>query len=157
MEIIQDTSASDDWRTDSRRSGIIAAIGRVMLAAIFLWSGYGKITDQASALGYIQSVKLPAPEVALWAVIGVELLGGIALALGYKTRIVAAGLAVFCIVSALVFHTAFNDPNQLINFFKNIAMAGGLLQIVAFGPGSCSLDYEAGHPRPQAECAKLPG
>jgi putative oxidoreductase len=135
----------------------IAAVGRVMLAVIFLWSGYGKITDQTSALGYIQSANLPAPQVALWTAIGVELLGGLALAVGLRARFVAAGLAVFCIASALIFHTAFDDPNQLINFFKNIAIAGGLLQIVAFGPGAASFDYEAEHPRPQEECAKLPG
>lgn len=135
----------------------IAALGRVMLAAIFLWSGYGKISDQASALGYIQSVNLPAPEVALWVAIAVELLGGLALAVGFKTRLVAAGLALFCLASALVFHTAFNDQNQLINFFKNIAMAGGLLQLVAFGAGSFSLDHQGHHPPPPEECAKLPG
>lgn len=120
---------------------VIAAIGRVMLATIFLWSGYGKLTDQTSALGYIQSVHLPAPTIVLWLGIFVELAGGLALAIGSKTRIVAAGLAVFCLVAAFAFHTAFSDPNQLINFLKNIAMAGGLFQIVAFGPGSISVDH----------------
>ena len=77
---------------DNRNSATIAAVGRVMIAAIFLRSGYGKVTDQAYALGYIQSVNLPAPEAALWAAIGVKLLGGLALVVGFKTRIVAAGL-----------------------------------------------------------------
>ena len=140
-----------------RRFPKIAAVGRIMLAAIFLWSGYGKITDQASALAYIQSANLPFPQLALLIDILVELLGGAALAVGLRTRFVAAGLAVFCVVSAFVFHSAFSDPNQLINFFKNIAMAGGLLQIVASGAGAVSFDSEADHPRPPEECAKLPG
>ena len=125
--------------TDS--SDIIAAIGRVMLAAIFLWGGYGKLTDQASTLGYIRSVHLPEPMLVMWVGIFVELIGGLALAIGSKTRIVAAALAAFCLVAAFAFHTAFNEPNQLTNFMKNIAMAGGLLQIVAFGPGRISVDH----------------
>ena len=135
----------------------IAALGRVMLAAIFLWSGYGKITDQAYALGYIQSMNLPAPQLALWVSIAVELLGGLALAVGFRTRLVALVLALFCLASALLFHTAFGDQNQLIHFFKNIALAGGLLQVVAFGPGAFSLDGEADHPHPAEECNNQPG
>jgi putative oxidoreductase len=126
--------------TDGYYSPYLAVTGRVLLAAIFLWSGLGKILDPASALGYIGSVGLPLPEAALGISIIVELAGGVALVLGYRTKLVAALLALFSIATALVFHMAFGDQNQLIHFFKNIAMAGGLLQVAAFGAGPIGID-----------------
>jgi putative oxidoreductase len=125
---------------DSFSSPYLAVVGRVLLAAIFLWSGLGKILDPASALGYIGSVSLPLPEAALGIAIIVELAGGVALVLGYRTKLVAALLALFSVATALVFHSAFGDQNQLIHFFKNIAMAGGLLQVAAFGAGPIGID-----------------
>jgi len=91
-------------------------------------------------IGYIGSVGLPFPELALAAAIAVEILGGAALIAGYRTRLIAGLLAVFSVVTALIFHSALADQNQFIHFFKNIAMAGGLLQVVAFGAGRFSLD-----------------
>jgi len=122
------------------RNGTIAAIGRVLIAAIFVWSGYSKLTNQEYVLGYINSFGLPAPTLALWGAIFVELVGGLALAVGFKTRIVAIFMAVYSIVAAFIFHTDFADPNQMIHFFKNLAMTGGLLQLVAFGAGPLALD-----------------
>ena len=113
----------------------IAAAGRLLLAAIFLWSGFGKIMDPASSLGYISSVGLPLPEAGLAIAIVVEILGGLALIVGYRTRLVATGLALFSIATALLFHSALGDQNQFIHFMKNIGMAGGLLQVAAFGAG----------------------
>jgi len=122
------------------RNGTIAAIGRVLIAAIFVWSGYSKLTNQEYVLGYINSFGLPAPTLALWGAIFVELVGGLALAVGFKTRIVAFLLVIYTLVAGLIFHTAFHDPNQQIHFFKNLAMAGGLLLLVAFGAGPVALD-----------------
>ncbi|EHP38514.1 DoxX family protein [Cupriavidus basilensis OR16] len=96
-------------------------------------------------IGYIQSVGLPLPQVALAIAIAVELVGGIALVLGYRTRVVAAILAVFSVATALAFHANLADQNQFIHFFKNIAMAGGLLQIVVYGAGRFSLDARRGN------------
>jgi len=115
-------------------------IGRVMIAAIFLLSGVSKVTAPAATIGYIQSAGLPLPQVGFAVAVLIELGGGIALVLGYRTRIVAAILAAFAIVTALAFHSALGDQNQFINFFKNVAMAGGLLNVVAFGAGAWSLD-----------------
>ena len=126
--------------TNGLYSPYLAVSGRVLLAAIFLWSGLGKLLDPASSLGYIGSVGLPLPEVSLVTAIIVELAGGIALVLGYRTKLVAALLALFSIATALVFHSAFGDQNQLIHFFKNVAMAGGLLQVAAFGAGPIGID-----------------
>lgn len=118
----------------------VPAIGRVLLAAIFIFSGIGKALAPAGTIGYIESVGLPFATLALAAAVAIELGGGVMLALGIKTRLVAAALAAFSVVTALVFHNALGDQNQLIHFLKNIAMAGGLLQVVAFGAGAYSVD-----------------
>ena len=118
----------------------VATSGRVLLAAIFVLSGISKLADPAGSAGYIASVGLPAPQLALWGAIAVELLGGLALIAGYKVRLVAAALATFSVVTAALFHAQLGDQTQFIMFFKNIAMAGGLMQIVAFGGGRLSLD-----------------
>ena len=118
----------------------VAAAGRILIAAIFLLSGFSKAADPASALGYINSVGLPFPNLALAGAIAIELIGGLALVLGYRTRLVATVLALFSLVTAFTFHANLADQNQFIHFFKNVAMAGGLLQVVAFGGGALSLD-----------------
>ena len=74
----------------------------------------------------------------------VEIGLGLLLALGYRTRAVAFGLAIWCVVTALFFHSNFADQNMMIHFLKNTMMAGGLLQIVHFGAGAVSLDARAG-------------
>lgn len=114
--------------------------GRTLLSAIFILSGISKVSAPAGMIGYIESVGLPFPTLALALAVLVELVGGIALILGYRTRLVAAALAVFSVATALAFHNQLGDQNQFIHFFKNIAMAGGLLQVVAFGAGRFSLD-----------------
>jgi putative oxidoreductase len=116
-----------------------ATLGRLFLAAIFLLSGLGKIADPAGTIGYISSAGLPLPSLAFGAAVLVEVAGGVALVLGYRVRAVALALALFSVVAALAFHWAPGDQNQFIHFFKNIAMAGGLLQVAAFGPGRLAL------------------
>jgi len=118
----------------------VPPIGRLLLATIFIFSGVGKALAPAGTIGYIESAGLPFATLGLIVAIAVELGGGVLLALGIKTRIVALGLAIFSVVTALVFHNALGDQNQLIHFLKNIAMAGGLLQVVAFGAGAYSVD-----------------
>jgi putative oxidoreductase len=124
-------------------SASVAVVGRLLLATIFLLSGFEKLTAADGTIAYIGNAGLPAPELAYGAAVVVEIFGGLALLLGYKTRIVAAVLAVFTIAAALAFHADLGDQNQFIHFMKNIAMAGGLLQVLAFGPGSFSLDKSA--------------
>jgi len=122
---------------------IIPVIGRILMATIFVFSGIGKALAPEGTLGYIESVGLPFASLALVGAIAIEIGGGALLALGYKTRLVAAALAAFSLVTAFVFHNAIGDQNQLIHLLKNIAMAGGLLQVVAFGAGAYSLDAAA--------------
>jgi putative oxidoreductase len=115
-------------------------IGRVLLALIFVLSGVGKIFDPAGTIGYISSVGLPLPQVGLVVAIVVEVIGGIALIVGFKTKIAALALAAFTLVAAFAFHFNFADQIQMIMFLKNIAITGGLLYVVAFGAGRYSLD-----------------
>jgi putative oxidoreductase len=121
-------------------SGAIPLIGRALISAIFLISVTGKLTAPAATIGYITSAGLPFPPVAYAIAVFIELVGGLSLLVGFQTRIAAAALAVFCVAAALGFHNNFADQNQFFHFFKNIAMTGGLLQVVAFGAGRFSLD-----------------
>ncbi|WP_442880333.1 DoxX family protein [Achromobacter sp. ESBL13] len=118
----------------------IPAIGRAFIAAIFLLSGIGKLMDPGAALAYIGSLGLPSPELGLVAAAALELGGSLLLIVGYRTRPTALLLALYALVTALIFHHALADQNQMFHFLKNLAMAGGLLQVVAFGAGSFSVD-----------------
>jgi putative oxidoreductase len=129
--------------TINPQNSVIPVIGRLLLATIFVFSGIGKIISPAATIGYIESTGLPLASIAFVIALAVELGGGVLLALGIKTRLVAAGLALFSIVTGLMFHHALGDQNQLIHLLKNLAIAGGLLQVVAFGAGAYSVDSKA--------------
>ena len=123
----------------------LALASRLLLAALFLPAGIGKLTGFAGTVGYIGSVGLPLPIVGAVLAIVAEAGGGIALLLGLQTRIAALVLAVFTLVAGVFFHAfwaAAPEAAQMqqIMFMKNIAIAGGLLMLTAFGPGALSLD-----------------
>ena len=118
----------------------LPAIGRLLTAAIFIFSGFGKIAAPAMTQGYIALAGLPVPTIAYLIAIVIEVSGGLFLAIGFHTRATAAVLAAFVVATALSFHHNFADQNQLIHFLKNIAIAGGLLQVCAFGAGTFSFD-----------------
>ncbi|RSZ55826.1 DoxX family protein [Massilia atriviolacea] len=132
--------------TTNPNTSVVPVIGRLLLAAIFIFSGVGKILAPAATIGYIEAMGLPLASVGLVVAIAVEVVGGLMLALGFKTRLVALGLALFSIVTGLAFHNAIGDQNQLIHLLKNLSMAGGLLQVVAFGAGAYSLDDKSSTP-----------
>lgn len=128
-------------------TGLAAAaplVGRLFISAIFLLSGINKITNPAGMIGYIEFAGLPLAPVGLGIAIAIELLGGLALVLGYRTRLTAGLIAVFTLATAILFHHTLADQNQFIHFFKNVAITGGLLQIVAYGGGRFSLDARRG-------------
>lgn len=118
----------------------IPFVGRLLIGIPFVLSGLAKLAAIGPTLGLIQAVGLPLPPVALAISVIVEVGGGLLLIAGFKARFVAAVLAVFSLATALTFHTNFADQNMLIHFLKNLMMAGGLLQIVAYGAGALSLD-----------------
>lgn len=119
---------------------VVSLVGRVLLSAIYMVSGVSKLIAPAATIGYITSAGLPFAPLGLAVAVIVEILGGAALIAGFHTRFVAAVLAVFTVATALGFHSNLADQGQFIHFFKNIAMTGGLLQVVAFGAGRFGLD-----------------
>ena len=125
----------------TKQTDTTALVGRVLIGVLFLMGGLSKLTAPAATQAYIASVGLPAPVAAYVVALFVELVGSVLLLAGFRVRIVAAGLAVFTLVTAVFFHNNFADQNQMIHFLKNIAIMGGLLQVVAFGAGKFSLDH----------------
>lgn len=120
-------------------------LGRILIAALFIPAGLGKIMGFEGTVGYIAAKGLPLPALAAAGAIAVEVGVALALLLGYKARWAALILALFTIVSAVIFHNYWAVPAdqqmaQSINFYKNLAIAGGLLFVVAFGAGSKALD-----------------
>jgi putative oxidoreductase len=120
-------------------ASLVMALGRLLIAPLFLWDAIGLIASPKDSISYVSSA-LPFPEIAYAGAIAVQLIGGIALLVGFKTRWAAAALAAFCLATALFFHTNWADLDMKIHFFKNLAMAGGLLQLIASGGGHWSLD-----------------
>jgi len=123
----------------------LSLVGRILLAALFLPAGIGKLTGFAGTVGYIASVGLPLPQVGAVIALVVEIVGGIALITGFGTRFAALALAVFTLVASIFFHNFWALPadQQMIPqllFFKNIAVIGGLLTLAAWGAGAWSLD-----------------
>ena len=133
-------------KTATNNTALFAAAGRLLLATIFIFSALGKLAAPAATIGYIQSVGLPFATLGFAIAVAVELGGGLMLVAGVKTRWVAAALAAFSIVTGLAFHSALGDQNQLIHLLKNVAMAGGLLQVAAFGAGAFSIDARTSRP-----------
>ena len=115
-------------------------IGRLMIGLPFAMSGLSKLTAYDATTGMIGAAGLPLPPLAFAVAVAVELGGGLLLIAGYRARFVAIALAVFSLATALSFHNNFADQNQMIHFLKNVMMAGGLLQIAAFGAGAFSID-----------------
>ncbi|CAM5795622.1 DoxX family protein [Rhizobacter fulvus] len=128
----------------------LALIGRILLALIFVTSGFGKITGFEGTVGYIASKGLPMASVAAVIAIVIELGGGLAVVFGFLTRWAALALAVFTVIAAFIFHAYWGVPAeqvmmQQINFWKNISIAGGFLVLAAFGPGAISIDAKRGN------------
>lgn len=116
----------------------LALAARIMLALLFIIEGWTKIPNYAGTAAYMEHHGIPGALLPL--VIVTELGGGLLVALGYQTRIAAFALAGFCALTALLFHGVLSDPNEFIQFYKDIAMAGGFLALAAFGAGEWSID-----------------
>lgn len=122
-------------------------VGRILLAFIFVMSGYGKIVGFAGTAGYVASQGVPFPTLAVLIAMVIELGGGLMLIVGWKARWGAAALLVFTAVTALIFHAFWAAPadqamNQSIHFWKNVAIIGGLLYVVTYGSGPVSIERE---------------
>lgn len=121
-----------------------ALAGRILLALIFVLSGFNKIGGFSETAAYMTSMGLPFASLLLVLTIAMELGGGLLLVAGWQTRWVALAFFLWLIPVTLVFHTTSHNPgeaqNQMIHFLKNISIMGGMLHVFAFGPGAWSLD-----------------
>ena len=131
------------------RYRFLPLLGRILIGAPFLMSGLSKLGAYAGIVGYISAVGLPAPPLAFIVAVIIEAGGGLLLMSGYRVRVLSLAMAVFCVLTAVVFHHNFADLNQMIQFLKNVMMAGGLLQIAYFGAGAFSLDARFGRSAPR--------
>jgi putative oxidoreductase len=122
---------------------LLELAGRILISAIFLISGLEKLAQYAGTQAYMATAGVPGSLLPL--VIALEIGGGLAVVIGYKTRWAAIALAAFSLVAALIFHANFADQVQSIMFLKNAAIAGGFLVIAARGAGALSLDARMQH------------
>jgi putative oxidoreductase len=138
------TTRISDPRTTAAADAA-ALVGRILIAALFIMSGWGKIAGFEGTAGYIASKGLPLPQVGAAIAVVVELIGGLLILVGFKTRWTALVMAVFTIAAGILFHAYWQDAPEAaranyINFWKNVSIAGGFLLLYAFGPGRFSLD-----------------
>jgi putative oxidoreductase len=128
---------------------VFALIGRILIAFLFVPSGFGKLMGFAGTVGYIASKGVPLPEVCAAIAVAAELGLGLLFLFGWKTRWVALGLVIFVAVITPIFHNYWAVPEaqvmmQKLNFTKNLAIIGGLLAFASFGAGRLSVDGRGG-------------
>lgn len=133
------------------RSGT-ALLGRILISAIFIVSGFAKLTDPAGAMGYMTSAGVPHSDVLVYVAGCAELLGGLAILFGFLTRLASLGLFTFLIITTYFFHhfwdlSGAEAKTQMVNFMKNLAILGGLLTLFAHGPGRYSIDARLRRPK----------
>ena len=119
-------------------TNILDLLGRVLISAIFLLNGVFKISNYDGTVGWIESFGIPG--ILIIPAIILEVVGPILIIIGYKTKIAAGFLSLFCILTAIIFHNDFSDQMQLTSFLKNIALAGGFLFIVVNGAKEFSIE-----------------
>ena len=117
---------------------IFDLIGRVFISGVFLLSGFNKIGNYEGTVGWMESFGLPG--FLLIPAIILEIVAPILIIIGYQTRIAAGALSLFCLATAIIFHTDFSDQMQFVAFMKNLALAGGFLFLVVNGAKGYCLD-----------------
>jgi putative oxidoreductase len=128
-----------------------ALVGRILLGAIFLMSGIAKLTDSSGTIQHMQGAGIPNADLLVWIAGVAEVLGGLSLMTGLLARVGAIGLIAFTALATYYFHAFWKLEGaerlpQMVNFMKNLAIVGGLLLLVAHGPGRYSIDYKLRKP-----------
>ena len=126
-------------------SPALALTGRILIALFFVLPGWQKLTGFSGSVAYAASAGMPLPQIGVGIGMLIEILGGLAMLVGFKTRWAALALAVFTLVATFIFHAFWSVPAEMamvqqLMFWKNLAVAGGLLGFAAHGAGSWSLD-----------------
>ena len=122
-------------------------IGRILLGLIFVLAGFGKLSNPAGTVGYMTAYGMPYAEFLVWPAALLEFGGGILLMIGWQARCAATALVLFTVAATFIFHAFWNVgaeqmQMQQIMFLKNLAIVGGLLYVVAYGSGACSLQKD---------------
>ena len=118
---------------------IVEFFGRLLLSALFLIEGLGKISIQEDVIMYMEDYGVPG--ILFLPALVLEILFPLLLIVGYKTKWTASIMALFTFTVAIIFHTDFNEGMQMVFFLKDMAIAGGFMIIVAYGPSKISLDH----------------
>jgi putative oxidoreductase len=126
--------------TSTTTHAYLPTLARVLMCSLFIWDGMLQLRDPAAMVQYFASLNVPVPHVAVWVSIAVHLLGGVALLVGFMTRWAAAALILLCLGTAFGVHLPAGDTENMINFYKNLVMAGGFLYVIAYGAGAISFD-----------------
>jgi putative oxidoreductase len=121
-------------------NNVLLLLGRILIAIIFIVSGFGKLTNIGGTAGYFGSLGLPMPVLTAWVVALLEFVGGLAVLVGFQTRLAALALGLFTLAATFIAHFNFSDQMQTIMFMKNLAIVGGFLAFVAYGPGKLSIE-----------------
>ena len=122
---------------------LLLLLARVLMSSLFVWDGVLQLRDPGGTVQYFASVHVPAPNIAVWISMLIHLVGGSAVLVGFYSRWAAALLALVCLGTAFGVHLPAGDLDNMIHFYKNLVMTGGLLYVVVFGPGRLSIDREA--------------
>lgn len=128
----------------STNASIAILVGRVLLSILFIFAGFGKLTAISATAGWFGSIGLPVPTVTAVLVGIVELFGGLAILIGFQTRVAAIVVALFTLGATAVAHLDFADQMQVLMLQKNLAITGGLLLLAVIGAGSLSIDARRG-------------
>jgi putative oxidoreductase len=131
-----------------RIASYLPALGRLLLSGLFIWSGFAKLKNPSGTAQFFGAMGIPAPGLTVWVTIVVELVGGVAILIGLRARLAAVVLALWCLITGFAVHLAaansLTDPmaayDNMIHFYKNLAMTGGFLYVAAYGAGALSVD-----------------
>jgi putative oxidoreductase len=122
----------------------LPALARLLMSSFFIWAGVGKLMDPSGTAEYFATSHVPIAALAVWVVILIQVLGGLAILVGYKTGWAAGVLAIYCLITAFGVHLAPGDQPSMTHFYKNLVMAGGFLYVLVFGSGALSIDGRSG-------------
>jgi putative oxidoreductase len=142
LQLVASLSRTVESRVEWMSQAFLMPVGRALMSSLFIWDGINMLLNPSGTAQYFASVHVPVPDVAVWFAMPVHLLGGLALLVGFYSRCAAALLILICLGTAFAVHLPAGGLENMINFYKNLAMAGGLLYVVAIGPGRLSFDGE---------------
>jgi putative oxidoreductase len=118
-------------------------LGRLLMSSFFIWAGISNLNNMSGRVQYLASVHVPLPDIAVWVVMAIHLIGGLLILVGYQTRWAALVLAIYCLITAFGAHLRVGDAVNMTYFYKDLVMAGGFLYVFSVGAGALSIDGQS--------------